>query len=274
MKLRVPFFLFALGCSLVLRGAETNTALTIEALGGGEVEFQLKTGVATYKNGVVVKYGPTILNADTVQIDRLTGEAFAQGNVTLQRETGQLWRGERLSYNFKTRVISGQNFHAGQRPYFIAAESLITNPSNHTDSATNAFFTTDDNPNPNYRIQARQIIIIPGQSIEARGAVAYLGPVPVMYFPYFHRDLTRHPNNFEFLPGYRSTWGPFLLSSYNWHWNERLDGAVHLDVRGKRGVAGGPDFHWDDPTFGEGVFRYYYAHDLEPKAQPGYETHD
>ena len=274
MKLRVPFFLFALGCSLVLRGAETNTALTIEALGGGEVEFQLKTGVATYKNGVVVKYGPTILNADTVQIDRLTGEAFAQGNVTLQRETGQLWRGERLSYNFKTRVISGQNFHAGQRPYFIAAESLITNPSNHTDSATNAFFTTDDNPNPNYRIQARQIIIIPGQSIEARGAVAYLGPVPVMYFPYFHRDLTRHPNNFEFLPGYRSTWGPFLLSSYNWHWNDRLNGAVHLDVRGKRGVAGGPDFHWDDPTFGEGVFRYYYAHDLEPKAQPGYEKPD
>ena len=271
MKLRVSIFLLALGCSLVMRGAETNTALTIEAPGGGLVEFQLKTGVATYKNGVVIKYGPTVLTADTVQIDRQSGETYAQGNVILQRETGQLWRGDRLTYNFKTRVISGQNFRAGQRPYFIGGESLLTNPTNGSDMATNAFFTTDDHPEPNYRIQARQIIVIPGQSIEARDAVAYLGPVPVMYFPYFRRDLTRHPNNFEFLPGYRSTWGPFLLSSYNWYWNERLDGAVHLDLRGKRGVAGGPDFHWNDPTFGEGLFRYYYAHDEDPKQRPGYE---
>ena len=271
MKLHVSIFLLALGCSLVMRGAETNTALTIEAPGGGLVEFQLKTGVATYKNGVVVKYGPTVLTADTVQIDRQSGETYAQGNVILQRETGQLWRGDRLTYNFKTRVISGQNFRAGQRPYFIGGEGLLTNPTNGSDMATNAFFTTDDHPEPNYRIQARQIIIIPGQSIEARDAVAYLGPVPVMYFPYFHRDLTRHPNNFEFLPGYRSLWGPFLLSSYNWYWNERLDGVVHLDLRGQRGVAGGPDFHWNDPTFGEGLFRYYYAHDEDPKQRPGYE---
>ena len=33
MKLRVSIFLLALGCSLVMRGAETNTALTIEAPG-------------------------------------------------------------------------------------------------------------------------------------------------------------------------------------------------------------------------------------------------
>ena len=112
MKLRAFFFLLALGCSLALRGAETNSALTIEASGDGLVEFNLKTSVATYKNGVVIKYGSTVLTANTVQIDRQSGEAFAQGDVILQRENGQLWRGDRLNYNFKTKVISGQTFRA------------------------------------------------------------------------------------------------------------------------------------------------------------------
>ena len=272
MKFRVFLGLLALLSSLAMRGQETNDVLSISATDGGTLEYELATGLTTYTNGVVVKYGPAVLTAKLVQINRQTMEAYAQGNVILQREGGQLWRGDRLSYNFNTKVITGLTFRSGQPPYFVAGTNLISEPTNNAYIGTNSFFTTDDNPNPNYRIRARQIVIIPGKSIEARHAVVYVGNVPVMYFPYYHKDLGRHPNNYEFLVGYRSTWGPFLLNTYNWYWNERLNGSVNLDLRGDRGVAGGPVFRLHDPTFGESLFRYYYAQDENPRKVFGFET--
>ncbi len=248
--------------------AETNESLVIR--GSGLID--LNTGIVTYTNGVRVEYGTALLTADKARIEQRTGEIQAEGDVVLIREAGQSFRSERLNYNFKTRVITAAHYRAGQPPYFVSGEGLITNPTNQSYTTTNGYFTTDDVSLPGYRLRAKNIVIVPGKSIEAREAVVYLGDVPVMYFPYYHKNLGRHPNNYEFLAGYRSLWGPFLLNTYNWYWNEKLNGAVNFDVRGKRGLAGGPDFEWRDRTFGEGLLRYYYAHDEDPRRVFGFET--
>ena len=95
-------------------------------------------------------------------------------------------------------------------------------------------------------------------------ATLYLGNVPVFYFPYFRRSLRQHSNYWVIVPGYRSLDGPYLLTSYNWYWNERLGGALHIDVRAKRGVGVGPDLDWHLPRFGDGKAGYYYIHDVDP----------
>jgi LPS-assembly protein len=237
---------------------------------GGVGVFDLGTGLWTYTNAVV-RYEDTLLSADRIEVRQQTGESLAEGNVIILREGAQVWRGERINYNFKTRVMSTPSFRAGQPPYFLTASNLVTVPTNGAYIGTNGSFTTDDNPRPNYRIRAQKVVIIPGKSIEARHAVFYVENVPVMYFPYYHKTLDRHPNNYDFLTGYRSSWGPFLLNTYNWYWNDRLDGALNFDLRGRRGLAGGPDFHWNDPAFGEGLLRYYYAHDINPQRVFGFE---
>src|SRR5829696_1458918 len=106
MKLRVFLVLIAWLVCEAAHGADTNQINT-QALRN---EFRPDTGVITYQGNVLITYGPIVLTADTVEIDMQTGEALAKGNVVLQRESGELWRGERLAYNFKTRVISGDNF--------------------------------------------------------------------------------------------------------------------------------------------------------------------
>ncbi len=273
MKLRM--FLALCACAFCfVAGAETNEALLIQSLTGGYNVVDLNTRLVSFKGGVMISFGPAVLTADTAEIDQETGETFAAGNVVLQREGGQLWRGERLNYNFKSRIISGNTFRAGQPPYFVSGTNLITNPTNQTYTATNSSFTTDDHPNPNYRIRAKQIVIVPGKSIEAREALLYFGDVPVFYYPYYHRSLERHPNNYDFLAGYRSEWGPFLLNTYNWYWNRHIHTALNLDLRGERGIAGGPDVFWRDKTFGQGMLRYYYAHDEEPEDVRGFKTPD
>ncbi|HWN94686.1 MAG TPA: LPS assembly protein LptD [Methylomirabilota bacterium] len=253
-------------------GAEPDERLIIMAPDGGGVEYDLLTGTATYTNGVVLKYGDTVLTGSIVQINERTADALAEGDVVILREGAQVWRGQRINYNFRTRIMSTPSFRAGQPPYFMTGEYLVTVPTNGSYVGTNGTVTTDDNPKPNYKIRAKRIVIVPGKSIEARHAIFYVQGVPVMYFPYYHKEEGRHPNNYEFLAGYRSSWGAFLLNTYNWYWNERLNGAVHFDLRSKRGLAGGTDFQWHDRAFGEGLLRYYYAHDIDPERVFGFRT--
>ena len=152
MNCRLLLGLLAFLCCLAAQAQDTNRGIVIRAEDGkGLLTFDPKTGIATYSGRLIVEYGQSVLNADIVQVDKDTGEAFATGNVILQSEGGRLWRGDKLSYNFKTKVIAGDTFRAGQPPYFVSGTNLITDPTNHTYVATNAYFTSDDNAQPNYR---------------------------------------------------------------------------------------------------------------------------
>src|SRR6185369_9121143 len=114
-----------------------------ETLGEGEVIVDLRTGDMTATNASRITYGPTVLVADWMKANRNTGDAVAEGHVILQRE-GQLWRGERLTYNFHTREITGKEFRTGQRPFFVEGRGLYTEPETNRYVMTNAYFTTDD----------------------------------------------------------------------------------------------------------------------------------
>ncbi len=108
--------------------------------------------------------------------------------------------------------------------------------------------------------------VVPDDYFEARQMTFFVGNTPVFYWPFYRRSLKQHPNNFEFVPGDRSIFGPYLLSSYNWYGNGLLDGTIHLDERERRGLATGPDLMLHMGDWGEAAFRYYYAHDLDPNA--------
>lgn len=132
-------------------------------------------------------------------------------------------------------------------------------------TATNAVITADDISEPFIKIRARQIRIVPGEKVQAEGAVLYIGEVPVFYFPFYSRNLDEYSNRFTFVPGYRSSFGPFLLSSYNWFLGDQFDGAFHVDYRAKRGFGGGPDVNYHLGRFGEGTVSYYYLYDQDPE---------
>ena len=151
-------------------------------------------------------------------------------------------------------------------PFNFSGDSLSGNITNQVWTTSNTIVTTDDYAKPVYRIRARTITIVPGKYFEAREATLYLGPTPIFFWPYYRRNLGKHPDNFEFVPGFRSSWGAFLLGAFNWYGDSNLDGTIHLDERTRRGLAAGPDllFHLGD--YGQAAFRYYYAHDQDPEA--------
>jgi LPS-assembly protein len=252
--------LLCLAIALASLAQQPESGWTLEA--PEEVEYDLKTGTAVMTNGIV-RYGGSTLTARRAMINQQTGEAVAEGDVRIER-AGQIWAGERVEYNFKTHRLAAENFKAGQSPFFVRGELVLGDQDAGVYLGSNGEVTTDDYSEPGFRLRSRRLIVVPGEYIEARHATLYFKNVPVFYYPYYRRSLRRHPNNLVVVPGYRSLYGPYLLTTYNWYWNDQLDGALHLDARQKRGFGFGPDVNFQSTNFGAGAFKYYYTRDEEP----------
>ena len=225
--------------------------------------YDLTSGTATGTNGVIIKYGGAVMVADQVTVNQKTGSALADGHVRIQRDD-QVWVGEHISYNFMTRMMEAEEFRSGKPPVFVASRGLSGDLNGQTYTATNAVITTDNFSEPAIKIRARRIKMVPGKYIEARDALLLLDDVPVFYLPYYRRNLGEHASNFNFTPGYRSRYGAFLLTRYNWYFNDEFDANLRLDYRTKRGVGVGPDFNYHLGPWGDGSLRYYYLHDDKP----------
>jgi LPS-assembly protein len=253
--------------AILMAEPQPEYQLTVEPLTArSQVFYYFDQRLSVGTNGVVVRYQDVVLTADTILLNEETGDARAEGDVSLQRGIS-LWRGDQLNYNFITREIQAGHFRVGIPPFFAAGQALQTTVDGGY-HAEYAILTTDDVARPGFRIRARELKIIPGQRIEARGATFEIRGVPVMYLPFYTRSLERHPNNWVLTPGYRRLYGPYLLSTYNWYLNDHLEGAVHLDWRQRRGFGFGPDFHYDAGRAGSGSLITYYTRDKRPGEDP------
>lgn len=262
MKKPIIFFCILLA-TIVRLHAEEEPLWTISATGtNGYVEYP-EGGVAVAENGVMITSHGVVLTADRAQANEESGEVMAEGDVTILGRD-HLWRGTNVVYNFKTGAIQAGTFRTEHDPFFLSGNHLAGR-TNTFYSATNATITTDNYAKPAYRIRARRLVLYPGDHLEAHDATLFIGNVPVFYFPYYRRSFGRHPNNFVFTPGFRSDYGPFLLTKFNFQANDNVDGALHLDLRERRGVGLGPDFNFHlGRQWGEATARYYFTHDNEP----------
>jgi lipopolysaccharide assembly outer membrane protein LptD (OstA) len=239
-------------------------AWQVEALSKeGEASYDLETGRMTGTGGVVVRYGETVLTADTVSVDQATGDTLAEGRVRIQHQ-GQIWVGERIRYNFFTRQMQSESFRTGAAPLFASGRQLQGDTTNGVYDARSATLTTDDYETPFLVVKARSLRVIPGDRITAKGATVHVGKVPVFYWPYYSRKIGQRQNQFLFLPGYRSAYGPYLYTGYHWYLSDELDLALHTDYRSKRGPGVGPELHFDYGMWGRGNLNYYYAYDRDP----------
>ncbi|MCX6890386.1 MAG: putative LPS assembly protein LptD [Verrucomicrobia bacterium] len=260
--------------------AQQRLDLELEALTDQSwVEYDYSTGLGTGTNGVLIRYGDTVLTADRVSVNRALEQVTAEGAVRIQHGE-QIWVGEHIRYNFKTRQMEAEQFRTGKSPVYAAGHGLHaeetvqarTHLTNRLYAATNAFITTDDVAQPAAKIRAHYIKIVPGDKIVARHAVLYVEGVPVFYFPYYTRKLNDRANGINLLPGYRSTFGPFLLTSYDFFLGDALDGNVHVDYRQKQGFAAGPNLNYHLGSWGDGHLKYYYLNDQDPSSGGGNPT--
>lgn len=236
-----------------------------------ELETDIATGATTARNGVTVRHQEAVLRAQTVTLMPDLSGVYAEGNVVIETSEGQgsqQLKAESATYRFEDGAFSATSFQAGQAPYFIGGREVRSTGDGKYE-VTDGVLTTDDLEEPGYHIKAKRIIVEPGERISAESATVYAGSVPVFYWPTYSRSLKPHDRYWTVLPGYRRLFGPFVETAYHWKVQDSLHAAMHLDLRQRRGIAGGPSFQYDLGTWGEGDFKFYYAHDENPHLNAG-----
>jgi LPS-assembly protein len=257
-------------------GAAADGEWQIDAHDDKGVEFDPRTGRMTAKNGVTVSYTPpngikAELSANSVSLDQPSGEIEAEGRVFL-RNGSQSWKGGKLKYNFKTGVLDSGEFRTAYAPFYAGGLSLSADTETQTYVATNAFVTPDDLAEPVYTIRCKSLKVVPGKRITAKHATAYLGKVPVWYLPVWTRSLERHRNYWVTTPGYRSIYGPYLLTKYVWNPTEKLEASIAMDYRQRRGVGIGPEIKLELGRWGKIGAGGYITRDDDPDINSGGRT--
>lgn len=197
---------------------------------------------------VIITYGKARLLADQVSVDTKTKQTHAEGHVRL-REGYKEWTSDSLDYNFETGSLKSASARAElDHGVFYEGKSIeSTDPNRYI--LKDSYFTTSDYDQPGYRIKARSITVYPNNRIALHHLVLYFGSVPVFYFPYLVIPLDDGEVNgantgTQIQVGSKSKWGFFLLNSYTTRISEDLRPTLHLDYRTQRGLAGGLDLRY------------------------------
>ncbi|MGQ9661651.1 MAG: LPS-assembly protein LptD [Kiritimatiellia bacterium] len=245
-----------------LRGRTQGAATPIEVR-SDKIEWM--AGWVVCQGNVIVVQGSDEVRCDTMWLNERTQQVIARGNVVLKRGKGT-WQCAELRGNLATGEWQAKVIKGFTDPLYWKAAS--GERSGEGVWALNDGTVTTcryEDSHSHYRIRANRITIVPGQSVGARGAKWYFGPVPVFYLPYWSKDLTGD-SGFDLRPGYNSRMGAFFLGSYKRRVAPSLKTRTHLDYRTRRGIAVGEDLEWEEPQAGRwvGDLTVYYADDREP----------
>lgn len=233
-------------------------------------ENRIVGDVAMAELNVVVRYNQDILYADRVSIDRKTKVAMASGNVRIYA-ADKVYRGDTLVYNFETSKIESSGFRMSQLPMFVGGAKVSTPESNHY-SLQKAYFTTENRDNPGFHFRAGTVELYNNNEVVLKNVTMYVGKIPVLWVPIFVQNLDDDNANVVVNGGSNSRWGAFGKVTYNWTYDKNLKGALHFDVREKRGLAGGVDLKYKPNQNSNGLFRGYWAEDNGHTINPTGDT--
>ncbi|MGC2353278.1 MAG: hypothetical protein WA496_07775, partial [Candidatus Udaeobacter sp.] len=129
----------------------------------------------------------------------------------------------------------------------------------------NGTFTTHDSARPDFHLHARKIRIYEKDRVIMQYVTAYIGNVPVFWWPYLYQSLNE-TFSFTVSPAYLSSWGPSLLTQVTFPITDNIHGRLRLDYFGRRGPAIGfdpvIDYGKDDNS--QARLKTFYIQDQNP----------
>ena len=203
-------------------------------------------GIYYAKDNVVVTYGGDLLMADEVHFNPKSKEATAKGNVRLYM-TGQMYRGDLLTYNFRTKKMLSEKFRFLEGKMMVEGDSINTPELGHYEIG-DGIYSTDNRETPGWKTKASSLSIYPNDKTIVENSVGYFGDVPFFYFPslaLYERDMGDSP---DISFGSVTRLGTYVIGTYRFPIGDKFKGDVTVANYGRRGWAGGASVAYETPT--------------------------
>ena len=257
------------GAGLIRGELKTPQNVPIEITSTGETTYE--NGLATARDNVAIHIGNTDIYADYAQYNSSTHDVDLRGHVRIYRDTS-LYTAESGVYNTETKKVRSINGRTESQPYFLSGAN-VTSISDNGYLVRDGTFTTHDSAKPDFRLHARKIRIYEGDRVIFQYVTAYVGNVPIFWWPYLYQSLD-NAFSFTISPAYYSTWGPSLLTQVTFPITDNIQGRVRLNYYGRRGLAIGfdPTIEYGKDKSSTAKFKTFYIHDQNPDINQTNET--
>ena len=239
----------------------------VEITADGDTRFE--NGMAIADKNVQIRFSGISIYADHAEYNPDTRDVLLVGNVRIY--SGEdLFNGQRAFYNMETKQMRALEFDGSHNP--LKFSSLSTRGFGTKQfTLSDSDITTSDSSNPDWHVHAKTIRLYPNDRVIMLNSTVYVGKIPIIWLPYIYTNLSHQ--GFQFAPGYDSSWGGYLLTSYTFPLGtgDNFLATVRQDYRTLLGYAVGFDaklkFGKNDRNVGQ--FISYYAQDQDPSLKLG-----
>ena len=214
---------------------------------------QEKTGNVYKLHGdAEIHYRTYILRADEVTYDSDSGEATAAGHFTLDGgPNDDHIKASHGTYNltaetgrfYDVTATTGLRFRGNRvvltstAPFAFTGKVVEKTSSDHY-LVFDGSITTCELPHPNWKFQARKVVVDVGGNASIYHSKFVLHRIPILYFPYATHPVARDARDTGFLVptiGRSSTKGNIVGDSFYWVIDRSLDATVGAEYFSKRG---------------------------------------
>ncbi|MFH1824952.1 MAG: LptA/OstA family protein [Candidatus Firestonebacteria bacterium] len=223
------------------------------------LEYDEINSIVFAKGNVKIKYKDINVTADEVKFNTKSSELSAKGNISVT-EKDSIIKGEFVDYNLKSKTGIVRNMEFSKKPWYFKGESIER--TDEKNACVNSGFATTCKfmDHPHYRLVSKKIHIELDEKVESWDVLFYIGDIPIFYFPYIYRSLKKSSKSpLTVKPGYTTTEGFFIKSSFNYDFSEYLFGSILFDYMANKGFGYGlqQNYRFKDSDSGGYLYTYY-----------------
>ncbi len=190
-----------------------------------------------------------------------------------------LQRGKSAVYFYETGIINAEELRISMDSILLESGKFYSkgSGSDRVFIGKDAGVSTHDVEDPSFWIRSDKTTVYPGERVTFHNLKVYAGDQPVFWLPYLNQPLNGELG-YQFVPGARTNWGPFLLNTYGIMLggepnpltgekeNAWLLSKWKLDLRATRGAAFGLDLVDTRHEYQKEIsgFSFYYVNDMDP----------
>jgi LPS-assembly protein len=204
------------------------------------------------RGNVEIHYRTYILRADEITYDSDSGEATATGHFTVDGgPSDDHIKASHGTYNvtaetgkfYDVTATTGMTFRGNRAILtstapFAFTGKIVEKPSSDHYLVYDGSITTCELPNPNWKFQARKVVVDVGGNATIYHSNFWLHGFPIFYFPYATHPVAREARHSGFLiptAGRSSTNGTEVGDAFYWAINRSMDATLGAEYLSRRG---------------------------------------
>ncbi len=239
--------------------AGVNTALPVY-ITGENVTYDNETTEILGSGDIIFRHEGTSIFADSIYINIDKGDVAAEGNVFATDGKARIYT-DKIYYNIKTKDAYTKHADIIYLPWIARGKKL--KKTGNKIELESPVFTTCDNKQPHYRMEASMIYFYEDEKVEAWHTRFFLGNIPVLYWPYYTQPIEGNEDPFDIKFGWNDNLGFYVYVKYYWFFNKLNRLSLGYDYMEKRGNKVKLDMEYGIKELSTGYFKGFYNHDKE-----------